>query len=146
MDFNATVSDDFLAAAGVPKGGRKVITVDERGEVISNLDGSAYEVGAGGSLSNSLVALARLGRAEAQLFGSEPLQVRPSCRRPPPASAPTCSPAAALPAHRADLVTKNDRRRATETASSLSPESSSQLQRDKHFFPADRQSTRAWWQ
>jgi len=75
VDFNASVSDDFLAAAGVPRGGRKVISVDERGEVISNLDGSAYEVGAGGSLSNSLVALARLGRAEAQLFGSQPLQV-----------------------------------------------------------------------
>lgn len=75
VDFNATVSDEFLTATGVAHGGRKVISVEERGAVISNLDGSAYDVNAGGSLSNSLVALARLGRADAQLFGVEPLQV-----------------------------------------------------------------------
>ena len=75
VDFSASVDDDFLQASGVPKGGRRVINVAERGEVLSTLDGSSYKVNAGGSLSNTLVALARLGRAEAQLNGSAPLRV-----------------------------------------------------------------------
>mmetsp|Transcript_16179 Transcript_16179/g.45084 ORF Transcript_16179/g.45084 Transcript_16179/m.45084 type:complete len:463 (+) Transcript_16179:345-1733(+) len=75
VDFSASVDEDFLEFSGVPKGGRKVISVDERGSVLSTLDGSSYKVNAGGSLSNTLVALARLGRAEAQLTGSTPLRV-----------------------------------------------------------------------
>lgn len=75
VDFSASVNDDFLNAVDVPKGGRRVISVSERGEILSNLDGDAYRVNAGGSLSNTLVALARLGRADAQLRGVPPLRV-----------------------------------------------------------------------
>uniref|UniRef100_A0A061RV99 PfkB-type carbohydrate kinase n=1 Tax=Tetraselmis sp. GSL018 TaxID=582737 RepID=A0A061RV99_9CHLO len=75
VDFSATVTDDFLNTASVSKGGRRVISVQERGEVLSELDGSSYAVNAGGSLSNSLVALARLGLAEADLKQSRTLKV-----------------------------------------------------------------------
>lgn len=75
VDFSATVDDDFIDSVGVPTGGRKVISVEERGDIIQNLDGNAYQVNAGGSLSNSLVALARLGLADAQLHACEPLRV-----------------------------------------------------------------------
>lgn len=56
---------------------------EERGEVLSAMDGCSYKAAAGGSLSNSLVALARLGSlpvgghrlnvAMAGSVGSDPL-------------------------------------------------------------------------
>ena len=42
---------------------RSIISVDERADIIEALDADAYKVSAGGSLSNSLVALSRLGAA-----------------------------------------------------------------------------------
>ena len=57
------VSDDFIEQLNLPKGSRKVIDHEDRGQVLRALDGCSYKVSAGGSLSNSLVALARLGTA-----------------------------------------------------------------------------------
>jgi sugar/nucleoside kinase (ribokinase family) len=57
------VDDAFLASLGVEKGGRRLISHEERGEVLRRLDGESYKCNAGGSLSNTLVALSRLGSA-----------------------------------------------------------------------------------
>jgi len=52
-----------------------VIDHEERSRFLDALDGSQYKVSAGGSLSNSLVALARLGTASAVINGSSPMRV-----------------------------------------------------------------------
>lgn len=46
---------------GLEKGTRKLVNHEERGRVLQAMDGCSYKAAAGGSLSNSLVALARLG-------------------------------------------------------------------------------------
>ena len=61
MDFSGTVDDEFLTRLGLEKGTRKVVNHEERGRVLRAMDGCSYKAAAGGSLSNSLVALARLG-------------------------------------------------------------------------------------
>jgi sugar/nucleoside kinase (ribokinase family) len=63
VDFSGIVSDNFLAQLGLVKGSRKVVDHEERGRVLGALDGHSYKLAAGGSLSNTLVALARLGVA-----------------------------------------------------------------------------------
>lgn len=63
VDVSAIVNDDFLRNLELVKGTRKVVNHEERGKVIQALDGCSYKVTAGGSLSNTLVALARLGAA-----------------------------------------------------------------------------------
>lgn len=55
------VDDKFLERLGIEKGTRKVVNHEERGRVLRAMDGCSYKAAAGGSLSNSLVALARLG-------------------------------------------------------------------------------------
>ncbi|KAH9300536.1 hypothetical protein KI387_012119, partial [Taxus chinensis] len=55
------VEDDFLEKLGLQKGTRKVVNHEERGKVLRAMDGCNYKAAAGGSLSNTLVALARLG-------------------------------------------------------------------------------------
>lgn len=55
------VDDEFLERLGLEKGTRKVVNHEERGRVLRAMDGCSYKAAAGGSLSNSLVALARLG-------------------------------------------------------------------------------------
>ena len=55
------VHDSFLSSLDLVKGRRKVVNHEERGRVLRALDGKSYKVSAGGSLSNTLVALARLG-------------------------------------------------------------------------------------
>lgn len=55
------VDDEFLDKLGLEKGTRKVVNHEERGKVLRAMDGCSYKAAAGGSLSNSLVALARLG-------------------------------------------------------------------------------------
>lgn len=72
VDFSAIVSDDFIQKLGLVKGTRKVVNHEERGRAIRGLDGCSYKVTAGGSLSNTLVALARLG---AGYNGDLPLHV-----------------------------------------------------------------------
>ncbi|KAG5233031.1 fructokinase [Salix suchowensis] len=61
VDFSGTVDDEFLKRLGLEKGTRKVVNHEERGRVLQAMDGCSYKAAAGGSLSNSLVALARLG-------------------------------------------------------------------------------------
>jgi sugar/nucleoside kinase (ribokinase family) len=65
VDFSACVDDAFLEELGVEKGTRKLISHEERGAVLSRLDGESYKCNAGGSLSNTLVALSRLGAGAA---------------------------------------------------------------------------------
>uniref|UniRef100_A0A2P2K823 Carbohydrate kinase PfkB domain-containing protein n=2 Tax=Rhizophora mucronata TaxID=61149 RepID=A0A2P2K823_RHIMU len=61
VDFSGMVDDEFLERLGLEKGTRKVVNHEERGRVLRAMDGCSYKAAAGGSLSNSLVALARLG-------------------------------------------------------------------------------------
>lgn len=61
VDFSGMVDDEFLERLGIEKGTRKVVNHEERGRVLRAMDGCSYKAAAGGSLSNSLVALARLG-------------------------------------------------------------------------------------
>ncbi len=64
VDFAASVDDDVIEACIVPKGGRRVISVEERAHVIEQLSGLPSRLSAGGSLANTLVGLARLGAAQ----------------------------------------------------------------------------------
>eukprot|EP00897_Mesotaenium_endlicherianum_P010966 jgi/Mesen1/9899/ME000070S09183 len=61
VDFSGVVDDALIASLALEKGSRKVVDHEERGRVLQALDGCSYKVSAGGSLSNTLVALARLG-------------------------------------------------------------------------------------
>ncbi|KAM6586455.1 hypothetical protein CsatA_009060 [Cannabis sativa] len=61
VDFSGMVDDEFLEKLGLEKGIRKVVNHEERGRVLRAMDGCSYKAAAGGSLSNTLVALARLG-------------------------------------------------------------------------------------
>ncbi|KAK9095507.1 hypothetical protein Scep_026976 [Stephania cephalantha] len=61
VDFSGMVDNTFLERLGVEKGMRKVVNHEERGKVLRAMDGCSYKAAAGGSLSNTLVALARLG-------------------------------------------------------------------------------------
>lgn len=55
------VDDIFLEKLRLEKGARKIVNHEERGRVLQAMDGCSYKAAAGGSLSNTLVALARLG-------------------------------------------------------------------------------------
>lgn len=55
------MDDAFLEKLDLEKGTRKLINHEERGRVLQAMDGCSYKAAAGGSLSNTLVALARLG-------------------------------------------------------------------------------------
>ncbi|KAL0659872.1 hypothetical protein Bca4012_080457 [Brassica carinata] len=61
VDFSGVVDDAFLEKLDLEKGTRKLINHEERGRVLQAMDGCSYKAAAGGSLSNTLVALARLG-------------------------------------------------------------------------------------
>ncbi|KAH9618515.1 hypothetical protein KSS87_022103 [Heliosperma pusillum] len=61
VDFSGVVDYEFLDKLGLEKGTRKLVNHEERGKVLRAMDGCTYKAAAGGSLSNSLVALARLG-------------------------------------------------------------------------------------
>lgn len=61
VDFSGMVDDEFLERLDLIKGTRKVVNHEERGRVLRAMDGCSYKAAAGGSLSNTLVALARLG-------------------------------------------------------------------------------------
>lgn len=66
------VDVDFLERVGIEKGTRKIVNHEERGRVLRAMDGCSYKAAAGGSLSNTLVALARLG---SQSIGGPSLNV-----------------------------------------------------------------------
>ncbi|KAK3153362.1 hypothetical protein QOZ80_2BG0171330 [Eleusine coracana subsp. coracana] len=68
VDFSGMVDDEFLERLGIEKGTRKVVNHEERGRVLRAMDGCSYKAAAGGSLSNSLVALARLGSSRADSY------------------------------------------------------------------------------
>ncbi|CAH8275147.1 unnamed protein product [Arabidopsis lyrata] len=72
VDFSGVVDDEFLEKLGLEKGTRKLINHEERGKLLQAMDGCSYKAAAGGSLSNTLVALARLG---SQSIGDRPLNV-----------------------------------------------------------------------
>ncbi|KAH6776801.1 pfkB-like carbohydrate kinase family protein [Perilla frutescens var. frutescens] len=72
VDFSGMVDDEFLNRLGLEKGTRKVVNHEERGRVLQAMDGCSYKAAAAGSLSNTLVALARLG---AQPIGGPALNV-----------------------------------------------------------------------
>ncbi|KAM7274334.1 hypothetical protein ACFE04_028998 [Oxalis oulophora] len=72
VDFSGMVDDDFLHKLELDKGTRKLVNHEERGRVLRAMDGCTYKAAAGGSLSNSLVALARLG---IKPIGGPPLNV-----------------------------------------------------------------------
>lgn len=74
VDFGANVHDEFLDGFNVEKGGRRIITVQERAKVLQQLDG-AYKISAAGSLTNTLLALARLSSAAADTGEGTPLRV-----------------------------------------------------------------------
>lgn len=75
VDTSACVSDEFLDSVDVEKGCRRIIDVDERGRVLQRLEPNTYQVSAGGSLSNSLMALAKLGAAEHAMHGRGQIRV-----------------------------------------------------------------------
>ncbi|KAG7669877.1 hypothetical protein Ndes2437B_g06075 [Nannochloris sp. 'desiccata'] len=74
IDFSAAVGDNWLEELEVEKGARKLISVEERGKILEKLEGESYQITAGGSLSNTLMALSRLGTA-AELQGNPKLNV-----------------------------------------------------------------------
>ncbi|KAJ7530136.1 hypothetical protein O6H91_15G080700 [Diphasiastrum complanatum] len=61
VDFSGIVGDDIIQKLALTKGTRKIVNHEERGKVLRALDGCSYKLSAGGSLSNTLVALSRLG-------------------------------------------------------------------------------------
>lgn len=72
IDFSASVDDAWLVNLDVAKSARKLISVGERAAVLERLQGQPTQVAAGGSLSNTLMGLARLGAA---LGGDRSLRV-----------------------------------------------------------------------
>ncbi|CAI9089529.1 OLC1v1024116C1 [Oldenlandia corymbosa var. corymbosa] len=72
VDFSGMVDDDFLERLGLEKGTRKLVNHEERGQILRAMDGCSYKAAAGGSLSNTLVALARLG---GHSIGGPPLNI-----------------------------------------------------------------------
>jgi sugar/nucleoside kinase (ribokinase family) len=69
------VEDELLESLGAAKGSRRLVSLEQRTAVLERLRGREYAVAAGGSLSNTLVALARLGQAGAAARGEPPLRV-----------------------------------------------------------------------
>lgn len=63
VDFSGMVGEEFLENLQLEKGIRKIVNHEERGKVLRALHGWSFKASAGGSLSNTLVALARLGSA-----------------------------------------------------------------------------------
>ena len=71
VDFGAAVTSDVLSSDGgwdVQKGSRKLISVNERTDVLDSI-GDDYHIAAGGSLSNTLIDLARLVEANGCISG-----------------------------------------------------------------------------
>eukprot|EP00200_Dunaliella_tertiolecta_P008607 CAMPEP_0202367950 /NCGR_PEP_ID=MMETSP1127-20130417/184_1 /ASSEMBLY_ACC=CAM_ASM_000462 /TAXON_ID=3047 /ORGANISM="Dunaliella tertiolecta, Strain CCMP1320" /LENGTH=630 /DNA_ID=CAMNT_0048963287 /DNA_START=217 /DNA_END=2110 /DNA_ORIENTATION=+ len=73
VDFTACVPESFLKQCNVEKGARRVISLQERHEVIESLDrmGCSSTVSPGGSVANTLVDVARLSAAS----GGPPVRV-----------------------------------------------------------------------
>eukprot|EP00890_Picochlorum_soloecismus_P000235 jgi/Picsp_1/1211/NSC_04692-R1_carbohydrate kinase-like protein len=63
IDFGASVDENWLVALEASKGCRKLISVEERTKILERIADHQYQISAGGSLSNTLIDLARLGNA-----------------------------------------------------------------------------------
>ena len=76
VDYAGWVGDEFLREFSLEKGQRHCIGQEDRGRILEGLDAGDFKVSAGGSLSNTLVALARLGSgADARARPDDPLLV-----------------------------------------------------------------------
>jgi len=78
VDITSTVDEALLSRFGVEKGGRRVLSsIDERSDVLTTLaeEDCETQVTPGGSLANTLVAIARLSKAATRQEGSTPLSV-----------------------------------------------------------------------
>merc|ERR1719331_2931964 len=76
VDYAGWVGDDFLQEFALEKGQRHCIGQEDRGRILEGLDAGDFKVSAGGALSNTLVALARLGSgADARARADDPLRV-----------------------------------------------------------------------
>ncbi|KAL4368029.1 hypothetical protein GQ457_05G028630 [Hibiscus cannabinus] len=60
VDFFDMVKDEFLERFGLEKETMKVVNLEGRGRILWAMNGCNYKVVVGGSLSNSLMTLARL--------------------------------------------------------------------------------------
>lgn len=62
VDFGASVPSSWLESRGVAKGSRKLVSVNERTEILEAME-DEYHLAAGGSLSNTLIDLSRMVEA-----------------------------------------------------------------------------------
>eukprot|EP00210_Caulerpa_lentillifera_P002679 g2559.t1 len=62
IDFGAVVSEDSLIDFHIKKGGRRLISIQERHQIRQTL-GQEFDLRAGGSITNTLMALAQLSAA-----------------------------------------------------------------------------------
>ncbi|KAK9840254.1 hypothetical protein WJX74_006291 [Apatococcus lobatus] len=74
VDFSAQVDDALLERLEVEKGARRIISVEQRGQILQALDAGSYQISPGGSMSNTMLALARLGGASKQHLGMGRMQ------------------------------------------------------------------------
>lgn len=88
VDFAAAVDDSFLEQLQLDeleKGGRKCISDEERAGVLAILEGKDYKLSAGGSLSNTLVAISRMSKyatrhpGATMPYGRQSLSVSVAC-------------------------------------------------------------------
>lgn len=65
IDFGAAVSDDSLPNFNVVKGGRRVISIDERYQIQHQFS-DGFHLQAGGSITNTLIALSQLSNSDSR--------------------------------------------------------------------------------
>ncbi|KAI3435849.1 hypothetical protein D9Q98_001907 [Chlorella vulgaris] len=76
VDMCAVLDDDeLLEQLAVEKGSRRLVSLEERAAVLERLSGREYAIAAAGSLSNTLLGLARLSQANSAAWGDAPLRV-----------------------------------------------------------------------
>eukprot|EP00884_Botryococcus_braunii_P013524 jgi/Botrbrau1/22172/Bobra.168_1s0004.1 len=75
VDLSCTVDDPRLAELGVSKSERRIISLEERVQIMEVLGQGPLQVSAGGSLANTLVGLARLGSSWHSQYGLGPMRV-----------------------------------------------------------------------
>eukprot|EP01026_Neomeris_dumetosa_P000517 TRINITY_DN1012_c0_g1_i4.p1 TRINITY_DN1012_c0_g1~~TRINITY_DN1012_c0_g1_i4.p1 ORF type:complete len:376 (-),score=53.47 TRINITY_DN1012_c0_g1_i4:343-1470(-) len=69
IDFSACVNEQQLQGLRVEKGGRRVIDMEERSQVLESLGDGSCKINAGGAVSNTLVGISQLGRTISQMYG-----------------------------------------------------------------------------
>jgi len=86
VDFAASVEPEVLEGlkgvfGGLEIGGRASIDAEERGAILNELDGNSYKLTAGGSLSNTLVALSLLCSERQRYQHTDPQELGADNRR-----------------------------------------------------------------